>query len=264
MDRILKDVTALALKAGEAVLEIYSQGGTLVTIKDDGTPLTKADEASHSIIEEGLARITPAVPVISEESAAIPYAARRPWESFWLVDPLDGTKEFIKRTGEFTVNIALINKGEPVLGVVYAPVTDAAYYAAKGLGSFKSKDAVASSIRLSAMNRGDRLRIVASKSHATTEQERFIAGLEGAEFVSMGSSLKFCVVAEGLAHLYPRFGPTMEWDTAAAQCVVEQAGGSVTGLDGRRLLYNKEGLLNPSFMVSAAGFDWRPLIADSK
>lgn len=194
--------------------------------------------------------------MLSEESKVEGYEVRKHWKRFWIVDPLDGTKEFIRRNGEFTVNIALIEGNEAILGVVFAPVLGVCYLAARGEGAFKVKNGFQERIRASGYKNGP-LKVVASRSHRGPELEAFLNRLTGAEFVNMGSSLKLCLVAEGAAHLYPRFGPTMEWDTAAAQCVVEEAGGSVKDLLGRRLQYNKEDLLNHYFI--AAGnppFPW--------
>ena len=226
--------------------------------KEDDSPLTRADLASHRLIKARLERLTPRVPVLSEESKAAPYDERRAWSLFWLVDPLDGTKEFVKRNGEFTVNIALVQGGKPVLGVVHAPALGSTYWAAASVGAFKRTDGgEALPIHTQPYDEGA-LRLVASRSHAGAQTEAFVARLrEDARvgevtLVSIGSSLKLCLVAESEAHLYPRFGPTMEWDTAAAQCVVEVAGGEVTDLEGAPLRYNKEDLLNPFFVVSGA------------
>ena len=187
----------------------------------------------------------------------MPYDVRRTWERFWLVDPLDGTKEFIKRNGEFTVNIALVENGAPVLGVVHAPVLGHTYFATVGGAFRRDGDTVR---RITVAGRAPTIEIVASRSHASAETSEFLKRFESdhaVHLVAIGSSLKLCLVAEGVAHLYPRFGPTMEWDTAAAQCVVEAAGGSVTDLEGHSLSYNKEDLLNPHFVVATPEVDWR-------
>ncbi|MCR4287324.1 MAG: 3'(2'),5'-bisphosphate nucleotidase CysQ [Deltaproteobacteria bacterium] len=258
---LLDEIKTLALKAGDAILEVYSSADFGTTFKEEGSPLTLADKASHSIITDGLSRISPGMPVLSEESEAAPYEVRKAWERFWLIDPLDGTKEFIKRNGEFTVNIALIAGNAPVMGVVYAPVLRVMYYASSGAGAFKDTDGATA--RISASDyRGAMLKVVGSRSHGGEELSRFIERIGQAEFLSMGSSLKLCLVAEGAAHLYPRFGPTMEWDTAAAQCVVEEAGGTVTDLKGQRLCYNKKELKNPFFMISGKPpFPWQGILA---
>lgn len=229
-------------------MEVYGREFSTVA-KEDQSPLTEADLASHRTILAALEKINPSIPILSEESKAVSYEARSSWSRFWLVDPLDGTKEFIKRNGEFTVNIALIENGEPVLGVVHAPVLGVTYGAARGVSAFKEAEGERTEIRV-ASDSGGVLRVVASRSHAGPETEAFIAGLgREVELVSIGSSLKLCLVAEGAADLYPRLGPTMEWDVAAAQAVVEGAGGTVTDLQGEALRYNKEKLLNPNFVV---------------
>lgn len=259
-EELLNEAVSVAGKAGEAILEIYSTGDFGTTFKEGGSPLTFADEAANKAITEGLARITPGLPILSEESRAEPYEVRKGWKRFWLVDPLDGTKEFIKRNGEFTVNIALIEDGRPVLGVVFAPVPGITYFASLKNGAFKTLKGGTEPISAAGYSGGP-LKIVGSRSHAGPELERFLSKIDGAEFVSMGSSLKLCIVAEGKADLYPRLGPTMEWDTAAADCVVEAAGGAVTDLKGERLRYNKEELLNPFFMVAGSPpFPWQGLI----
>ncbi len=241
-------------------MKVYEGGEFDVSYKgreEEQSPLTRADTEAHHIIVEGLHRISPGLPVLSEESQEVPYSRRKGWKSFWLVDPLDGTKEFIKKTGEFTVNIALIDGDRPVLGVVHAPAAGVTYSASEGMGAFKAEGAGRERIRVSDY-RGHRLRVVASVSHRSPELEAFIKRLGDCECLSMGSSLKLCLVAEGRADLYPRLGPTMEWDTAAAQCVVECAGGSVIDLDGRPLGYNKPDLHNPFFMVTGdPAFPWR-------
>lgn len=258
-EELMKMVVSLAEKAGKAIMEVYSSGSNETTYKEGGSPLTAADLASHNIILKELNEETPEIPVLSEESKDVPYEIRKSWKSFWLVDPLDGTKEFIKRNGEFTVNIALINEGETVLGVVHVPVTGVTYSASKGKGAFKKTgkdDGNSSEIRVSDYNK-DKLKVVASRSHGNKLTDQLEKKVGNADFISMGSSLKLCLVAEGTAHLYPRLGPTMEWDTAAAQCVVESAGGSVTDLQKKRLGYNKPDLHNPFFIVSGnPPFPW--------
>lgn len=256
IEETVRKVLALAQKAGEAILDVYSSGDFGTTFKEGGSPLTLADRAANNVIVSGLAGITPDLPVLSEESREAPYSERKGWKMFWMVDPLDGTKEFIKRNGEFTVNIALIEGSAPVMGVVLAPALGIAYYGAKGTGAFRVKDGRTERIRPSDYTRGG-LKIVASRSHRGEALERFVERVGEAGFVSMGSSLKLCLVAEGAAHLYPRLGPTMEWDTAAAQAVVEAAGGRVTDIKGERLRYNKEDLLNPHFVVTGEPpFPW--------
>lgn len=250
---MLQETLALAREAGRKILAIYDGGRTEQQDKADGSPLTAADLASHHAIVDGLRKLTPEWPILSEESAAESYEVRKHWKKFWLVDPLDGTKEFIKRNGEFTVNIALIEDGKPVMGVVHAPVLGLSYFAERGGGAFKqSGDDVPLPIRVAPNNGNERLKLVGSRSHSDVRQDELVAYLGGGDFLSMGSSLKFCLVAEGSAHLYPRLGPTMEWDTAAAHSVVLEAGGIVCDAGGEALRYNKADLHNPPFMVLAA------------
>jgi len=262
--RWLEEVVVIATEAGRRILDVYERQFD-VSHKDDGSPLTDADRAAHEVIVERLAALTPAIPVLSEESARIEYSERAAWQRFWLVDPLDGTKEFVNRNGEFTVNIALIDDGAPVLGVVYVPVTGVCYLAVRSQGAWKETggcDRQAIRVR---NYRGGRATVVASRSHRGDAVDRFLENLKAREgeynTESLGSSLKLCRVAEGAADVYPRLGPTSEWDTAAAQCVVESAGGRVTDLDGRPLRYNKPDILNPWFLVTGAGeYNWRALL----
>lgn len=251
-EMLLSKVRSLAKEASRKILSIYETNETLWQDKADGSPLTAADLASHLVILEGLKRLTPEVPVLSEESATESYEVRRQWRRFWLIDPLDGTKEFIKRNGEFTVNIALIEDGKPIMGVVHAPVLELSYFAVQGGGAFKQTgDAAPIPIRVALHGEYEVLKIVGSRSHSDSRQDSLLAYLGGGGFLSMGSSLKFCLVAEGVANLYPRLGPTMEWDTAAAHCVVLEAGGIVCDGSGDALRYNKADLHNPPFAVLA-------------
>ena len=241
-------VIAIARDAGAAIMEIYKQDFT-VEHKNDRSPLTQADLAAHRIIVAGLEKLTPDVPVLSEESASLSWAERQAWKRYWLVDPLDGTREFVKKNGEFTVNIALIENHEPVFGVVYAPALDELHYGERGLGAFArmAGNDVALHTRRPAVSP---LRVAASRSHLDERTAALLAKLGEIETASMGSSLKFCRIAEARIDLYPRFGPTSEWDTAAAQALVEAAGGAVLTLDGEPLRYNgKDSLLNPYFIV---------------
>ena len=256
---ILKPTLKLAKQAGRAILEVYQQTEVKTTYKDDKSPLTAADLASHNVLVAGLNKLTPEIPILSEESKTIAIEERQSWRRFWLLDPLDGTKEFIKRNGEFTVNIALIESGVPVLGVVYAPVLNTAYWGLTGQGAFKQVDNNEPQAIEVQLYKEGALKLVASRSHANAETVEFIDKLKAdfsVETLSIGSSLKLCLVAEGKAHIYPRFGPTMEWDTAAAQCVVEQAKGKVSTLQGEPLRYNKDDLLNPYFIVSNDYATW--------
>jgi len=258
LDSLLDPVREIARAASREILKVYESDFS-VAEKQDSSPLTEADLASHAAIMEGLQKLTPDIPIMSEESATLPVAERSKWKQYWLVDPLDGTKEFIKRNGEFTVNIALIDGHTSVLGVVHIPVSDTCFYAAKGVGSYKSEGS-GEAVRL-ATRRVDAERIVVSgsRSHGGGTLQAFTEKLPGeVTLISRGSSLKLCLVAEGQADIYPRFGPTSEWDTAAAQCVVEQAGGVVTDLEFRAIQYNaKEDILNPHFLVIGdSTFDW--------
>jgi len=246
---LLLEVTQIARQAGEAILKIYARVDPGVTYKKDDSPLTGADLASHERIMEGLKRLTADIPILSEEGAERPYSERRPWARFWLVDPLDGTKEFIKKNGEFTVNIALVKEGVPVLGVVYAPVLSRAYLGAQGLGAWRQEDGGEREMIRATGSGQSSLAVVASRSHAGAALEAFLAQLPQHHLVSMGSSLKLCLVSDGAADLYPRLGPTMEWDTGAAHAVVSAAGGEVLDFSGEPLRYNKENLLNPHFIV---------------
>ena len=247
---LLPQVTTLAREAGDAIMAIYGSENLAVDYKQDQSPLTQADIASHDIIVAGLARLSPDWPVLSEESAEIPFEQRSAWQKFWMVDPLDGTKEFLNRNGEFTVNIALIEGSAPILGIVYAPAIDTMYYAAAGVGAFKVMHQITSQIKATA-DQATTIRVMVSRSHED-KSNSFAKEFGECEQVPMGSSLKFCLLAEGNAHLYPRTGPTMEWDTAAAHCVLEVAGGSIASMDGIPLIYNKLKLLNPGFLAKAS------------
>ena len=261
--KYLDDVADIAREAGGAIMEIYQQDFK-VEEKGDGSPLTQADMAAHAIISSRLRLLTPDYPVLSEESRSVAWADRAAWEVYWLVDPLDGTREFVNRNGEFTVNIALIVNHRPVLGVVYAPVKDILYSGCEGTGAFKTgQSGERSAIRVRHFD-GHRPTVVASRSHRGEALEKVIERINNifgdADILSMGSSFKLCLVAEGKADLYPRLGPTSEWDTAAAHAVVNAAGGKVTNINGVELQYNKEDLLNPWFVTSSADYDWLPII----
>jgi 3'(2'), 5'-bisphosphate nucleotidase len=261
---LIEPVVAIALAAGHAILDIYETDFE-VAAKDDDSPLTKADMASNRRILAGLRELTPDVPVISEEIGLPDFAERSGWHRYWLVDPLDGTREFVKRNGEFTVNIALIESNRPVLGVVHVPVTQKTYLGCAGFGS-EVRDADGTRKPLGvALESASPVRVVGSRSHRGDSLDAFLELLGDYEMVPMGSSLKFCLVAEGVADVYPRLGPTSEWDTAAAQAVVEYAGGSVVTLDGEALTYNtKSDILNPHFLVAGPqDIDWLGLLAPS-
>lgn len=246
------DVEIIARAAGAAIMEIYHGEDFGETSKADSSPLTLADLAAHNVIVDGLRGLAAQYPILSEEAADISYAIRSKWATFWLVDPLDGTKEFLKRNGEFTVNIALIEHGVPVLGVVYAPVLDVCYFAARGTGAFVQRgDAAAQAIQAEAHTADSAIKVVASRSHSDARTAALLQKLGNHECISMGSSLKLCLVAEAAAHFYPRLGPTMEWDTAAAHAVVLEAGGIVCDVAEQALRYNKEDMHNPEFLVLA-------------
>lgn len=254
---LLQAAINVAISAGRRILEIY-ECGYRVEQKNDATPLTEADIAAHAIINDGLAAHTPDLPVLSEESAHVPFVQRTHWQRYWLVDPLDGTREFIKRNGEFTVNIALVEGHEPVLGVVYAPVLGVYYYACRGQGAFK-REVLSAPMPIHTRRRDSGPVIVASsRSYRGESVERFLTNLGEHEIISMGSALKTCLVAEGKADVYVRLGPTSEWDTAAAQCILEEAGGLITDTHMHPLRYNtKDALLNPHFFASGdPEVDW--------
>jgi 3'(2'), 5'-bisphosphate nucleotidase len=260
---ILPSVVELARQAGERILEVYASTHIAVTAKQDSSPLTLADMSSHRTIVSGLAALTPDIPVLSEEASDIAFDVRRQWKRYWLVDPLDGTKEFVSRNGEFTVNIALIERHAPVMGVVHVPVSTTTYSAIVGAGAYRQRSFEASEqIRVQA-HASTPLRVVGSRSHHDPHTDRYLQALGPHERLAIGSSLKFCLVAEGSADLYPRFGPTSEWDTAAAHAIVEVAGGVVMRADGQPLRYNtKSDFLNPHFLVFAdRERDWRRLVA---
>lgn len=248
----ISDIIQISIEAGKKILEVYNSDEFEVKNKADNSPLTLADKLSNDTIVEELSRLYPDIPILSEEGKDITYSERAKWDYFWLVDPLDGTKEFIKRNGEFTVNIALIHQGKPVLGVIYTPVSDEVYFAKAGLGAYKLTNGL--QLKLPIENNRAVTTVVASRSHMSAETEEFINSLKQElgeiELITAGSSLKLCLVAEGKADYYPRFAPTMEWDTAAGQAIVEQAGGVVINVEiDSSLDYNKENLLNPWFLV---------------
>tara|TARA_B100001964_G_scaffold157755_1_gene173231 strand:+ start:2495 stop:3346 length:852 start_codon:yes stop_codon:yes gene_type:complete len=274
-DKLILTTILASKRAGEAILDVY-ESDFAVEQKDDKSPLTLADKKSNEIIENALEQTVTVnnstVPILSEEGKEISYEERKKWEYFWLIDPLDGTKEFIKRNGEFTVNIALIHKHKPVLGIIYIPVKDVFYFAAVNIGTYKLEngeiltddlsieDLIDKSQKLP-LNSNDKssLTVIGSRSHTSEEFSEFVKQLNerhrNVEFISSGSSLKLCLVAEGKADVYPRFGPTMEWDTAAGQAIVEQAKGTVMDTQTNEPLnYNKNNLLNPFFIVSGQGF----------
>lgn len=251
---LLPQICQLAEEAGQAIMRIYTQStveDVQLAPKSDDSPLTLADLASHHIIMKGLALLTPDIPVVSEEDNQS-LTHRKPQGCFWLIDPLDGTKEFLTREDEFTVNIALIEEGQPVWGVVYAPAMHQLFWGGQAFGSFKRSESGTVLLSVSApMGLGQTCRVVASKSHLNEQTSAFIHKLGSVELIQAGSSLKFCRIAEGIADVYPRLAPTCEWDTAAAQAVLEGAGGQVYDTRGARLQYGKTDVLNPGFIAAS-------------
>ena len=260
---LMAPVIELALLAGDAILPFW-RTGTAVTAKADDSPVTAADLAAHHLILDGLTALDPSIPVLSEEDANIPQSVRAGWQRWWLVDPLDGTKEFISGSEEFTVNIALIEQGRVVFGVVSMPTNGRVYVGGAGLGAWRSdKGAEPLPIQVRQLPpAGEAFTVVASRRHSSPEQERLLAGLSASlgelELANIGSSLKFCLLAEGAADCYPRLAPTSQWDTAAAQGVLEGAGGEVLELSGKTFSYPaRESLLNGFFLALPAQASWR-------
>lgn len=258
--QIIEPCVAIAKNAGARILEIYQGSDALnIQIKADSTPVTYADIAAHNVIVEGLTALTPQIPILSEEGANIPVEVRRQWQTYWLIDPLDGTKEFIHRTDEFTVNIALIHQGHSLLGVIYAPVLDSCYYAYANAGAYKQiGNAKAEKIH-TVKARNNQLRITVSRRHSLEVAESFIQNIPSHTKYPKGSSLKTCFIAEGSADVYPCFGKTSEWDMGAAQCIIEEAGGAMLDLDFQPIKFNqKESLLNPPLLVIGdTDYNWK-------
>ena len=270
----VQEILDLIRLASEEILNIYfrQQADWKVSLKEDRTPLTEADRLSNSVINEGLKKLFPDIPIISEENREIPYDIRRKYEYYWLLDPLDGTKEFLKQNGEFTVNLALIQQGKPVAGFISVPVKGWFYFAVKGRGAYKieigeKQDGSQGERQIQQVKQDNKLQlraaqfsiddpgltVLASRSHFDSETRKFIESLNQPRLESRGSSLKFMMLAEGLGHLYPRLGRTMEWDTAAGQAILEEAGGQVVEFLSRQpLRYNKESLVNPPFLATGA------------
>ena len=249
----IQNIIEIAIEAGRAIIEVYNSDDFNIEMKSDNSPLTRADLAAHDLIKEKLISLYPSIPILSEEGKDIPYEERKNWDRFWLVDPLDGTKEFIKKNGEFTVNIALIENNEPTLGIIYAPAYNnvnssgsfpgVLYYGEKDAGSFKQV-AGGEVVKLPCSEKKSNIKAVRSRSHASSEEEEIFKKYDVKETISVGSSLKFCIVAEGLAQIYYRHGPTNEWDVAAGYAIAKYAGAIISGLS-----FNKQYLLNDSFMV---------------
>ncbi|NOU51172.1 3'(2'),5'-bisphosphate nucleotidase CysQ [Pseudoalteromonas sp. JBTF-M23] len=247
---LLEEILLLARKAGDAIMSIYAKDFN-IEYKADESPVTDADFAAHKVIVKGLQKLTPQLPILSEESADIDWPTRQTWQQYWLVDPIDGTKEFIKKNGEFTVNIALIKNGKPILGVVHAPALNESYLAAEAIGAFKECGEARIELKVTEKPNKGTIHVVGSRSHPSADLASYLEQFENVEMVPKGSSLKLCLVAEGQADIYPRLGPTCEWDTGAGHAVAAIAGATVTQIDGSPLLYNqKESYLNPYFVVS--------------
>ncbi len=270
MQTLLNDVIKVAKQAGDAILEIYNSDDFDVQLKGDDSPLTKADLAAHNVIVSFLEAQYSHIPCLSEESSGITFEQRKQWSELFIIDPLDGTKEFIARNGEFTVNIALVKNGKCVLGVIYVPVADVLYYAADGIGAFKQEQnhpAEKIQVRSLLQKEGhNHFTVVASRRHGLDKVETLCQNFASYDLTSRGSSLKMCMVAEGSADFYPRLALTSEWDTAAAQAIVEQAGGKIVQLDFSEMTYNqKENILNPFFLVLGdPQFDWQKEIVIPK
>jgi 3'(2'), 5'-bisphosphate nucleotidase len=250
---MIQYIIDIAVNAGNAILEIYKQD-IIVETKSDDSPLTLADKNANKIIVEGLQKLDISIPIISEENKLTDFSERKNWTTCWIVDPMDGTKEFIKKNGEFTVNIALVENGIPVLGVVHVPAQNITYYAEKNTGSFKIENGITTLLKIRKLAEDGTLKIVGSRSHQTPELLEYVeqqkTKFSNVDFVAAGSSLKFCLLAEGKADVYPRLGPTMEWDTCAGQIIATEAGAVVLRFDNNQpLLYNRENLLNPFFIV---------------
>jgi 3'(2'), 5'-bisphosphate nucleotidase len=254
---LLEPLAALARRAGEAIMDVYASDFA-VHAKDDDSPVTAADLAAQRVIVEGLAGFEEILPVISEEATAAPWHERRQWQRYWLVDPLDGTREFIKRNGEFTVNIALVDGHDTVASVVLAPASGDGYLAVRGAGAFRQQAAGGQLTPIRARSKAEPPLLAGSRSHGLGRLAGMLEPLGAYDTFALGSSLKFCVIARGDADAYLRLGPTCEWDTAAGQCVLEEAGGKVVDLAGQRLRYNtRDTLVNPEFLAAGdTRFDW--------
>ncbi|KZN57515.1 3'-5'-bisphosphate nucleotidase [Pseudoalteromonas luteoviolacea CPMOR-1] len=247
---LLEELVELARLAGEEIMQIYAKDFA-IEYKNDDSPVTEADLAANRVITAGLSRLTPEIPILSEESANISWQERQTWQRYWLVDPIDGTKEFIKKNGEFTVNIALIENGKPTMGVVFAPALNVCYLAAQSIGAFRECGEARIELKVTKKANTGTIKVVGSRSHPSPALAEYLGQFDDIEMVPKGSSLKLCLVAEGEADIYPRLGPTSEWDTGAGHAVASIAGATVSQIDGSPLTYNqKESYLNPFFVVS--------------
>ena len=248
LDKVLENLIDISRKAGSEILDVYKDSFE-VTLKDDLSPLTDADRRANNVITLMLESLYPEIPVLSEEGKEVGFSERSNWNLFWLVDPLDGTKEFVKRNGEFTVNIALIKNGLPIAGIVYAPTKETFWYGAEGVGSYKMSENFPPRMISVENNTNPPIRIVSSSSHPSPKLEAYLSKFDDYEIVHMGSSLKICLVADSSVHIYPRLGPTMEWDSGAGHAVLKFAGGELINREtGSELTYNKEILKNPDFI----------------
>tara|TARA_B100001250_G_scaffold300104_1_gene261767 strand:+ start:693 stop:1502 length:810 start_codon:yes stop_codon:yes gene_type:complete len=247
----IKKLIKISKNAGDAIMDIYESEFD-VNFKSDQSPLTKADIVSNKIICQSLKKITPDIPILSEESSDIPYEQRSKWNQYWLIDPLDGTKEFIKKNGEFTVNIALIERNRPIFGVIRVPAKSITYWGGVDIGSYSKKDGESSKKINVSKRRSTGLRVVSSRSHKNNRLDECLSNFDSIQDINIGSSLKFCLLAEGKADLYPRLGPTSEWDTAAGEAILKYSGGYLLTIDGKKMNYNNsEALLNPYFIASS-------------
>jgi len=266
MKELILTAINASIQAGEEILKVYNTSDFNIELKSDNSPLTRADKNANKIITEYLKKTN--IPILSEEDTLLPYEKRKHWKRFWLVDPLDGTKEFIKRNGEFTVNIALIENNKPIMGVIFVPVTGELYFGNIDFGAYKINLGrytfnninhsdleifITDEFKLPIKAKNNNFTVVGSRSHLSKETKQYFENLEKQhgkiDIIIKGSSLKMCMVAEGKADIYPRFGPTMEWDTGAGHAIVISAGGTFTKSDGSEFIYNKENLLNPNFIV---------------
>jgi 3'(2'), 5'-bisphosphate nucleotidase len=246
-----KELMLLARKAGIAIRTVYESGDFRESRKEDRSFLTEADRSSHAILCDGISRLFPGIPILSEESDKVPYDVRKDWSEYFLIDPLDGTREFVHRIPEFAINIAIIRQGFPVLGLIHSPLEDTTYFAAKGQGAFRlhgdSREQITSVS-------GESVRVLLSRTDRSPELDELIGRFEGPSVLRMGSSLKFCAVAEGRADFYPRLKPSMEWDTASGAILVEESGGMMCKTNGERIEYNRRDMLNPPFYVMGKSF----------
>tara|TARA_B100001123_G_C15110047_1_gene947085 strand:- start:30 stop:851 length:822 start_codon:yes stop_codon:yes gene_type:complete len=245
---LIEQLIEITKEAGKAILEVYNTNFDY-QIKEDLSPLTKADTLSNKIICERLKALTPDTPILSEESSDVPFHTRSLWKQYWLVDPLDGTKEFINRNGEFTVNIALINNNEPVFGVIYIPVNNRLFWGSRNYGSYEINNGIGErQIHVADKNLK---KIACSRSHGNPEFNNFLEKLDTYSTIKIGSSLKFCLIANGEIDIYPRLGPTSEWDIAAGEAILRSAGGCIIDLEEKNILYNKKNIINPSFIAAS-------------